>query len=281
MNIEPYLDQIFLKDVFDVLKELPDKSVDMVYGDPDYNVGVKYGDRSYTRTFDEYIDWYISLAKESLRVLKDSGNLFLINYPKQNSYLRVKYLDSACYEVSDYAWVYNTNVGHTPKRFTTAHRSILHCRKTEDSKFYKDNVAVPYQNPTDRRILRNLANGSKGRMPYDWLYFNLVKNVSKEKTFHACQIPQQLSEFLIKSCTMPEDTVLVLFGGSGSEIEVCKVLNRHFISVEVDEKYHRMIVDRLNKGKIEEKYKLVLHRYERNNLQAQLALLEEKEEYVT
>jgi DNA modification methylase len=281
MNIEPYLDQIFLKDVFDVLKELPDKSVDMVYGDPDYNVGVKYGDRSYTRTFDEYIDWYISLAKESLRVLKDSGNLFLINYPKQNSYLRVKYLDSACYEVSDYAWVYNTNVGHTPKRFTTAHRSILHCRKTEDSKFYKDNVAVPYQNPTDRRILRNLANGSKGRMPYDWLYFNLVKNVSKEKTFHACQIPQQLSELLIKSCTMPEDTVLVLFGGSGSEIEVCKVLNRHFISVEVDEKYHRMIVDRLNKGKIEEKYKLVLHRYERNNLQAQLALLEEKEEYVT
>jgi len=281
MNIEPYLDQIFLKDVFDVLKGLPDKSVDMVYGDPDYNVGVKYGDRSYTRTFDEYIDWYISLAKESLRVLKDSGNLFLINYPKQNSYLRVKYLDSACYEVSDYAWVYNTNVGHTPKRFTTAHRSILHCRKTEDSKFYKDNVAVPYQNPTDRRILRNLANGSKGRMPYDWLYYNLVKNVSKEKTFHACQIPQQLSELLIKSCTMPGDTVLVLFGGSGSEIEVCNILNRHFISAEVDEKYYKMILDRLAKGRIEEKYKLRLNRYERNNLQAQLALLEEKEEYVT
>jgi len=281
MNIEPYLDQIFLKDVFDVLKELPDKSVDMVYGDPDYNVGVKYGDRSYTRTFDEYIDWYISLAKESLRVLKDSGNLFLINYPKQNSYLRVKYLDSACYEVSDYAWVYNTNVGHTPKRFTTAHRSILHCRKSEDSKFYKENVAVPYQNPTDRRILRNLANGSKGRMPYDWLYYNLVKNVSKEKTFHACQIPQQLSELLIKSCTMPGDTVLVLFGGSGSEIEVCNILNRHFISAEVDEKYYKMILDRLAKGRIEEKYKLRLNRYERNNLQAQLALLEEKEEYVT
>ena len=281
MNIEPYLDQIFLKDVFDVLKELPDKSVDMVYGDPDYNVGVKYGDRSYTRTFDEYIEWYISLAKESLRVLKDSGNLFLINYPKQNSYLRVKYLDSACYEVSDYAWVYNTNVGHTPKRFTTAHRSILHCRKSEQSKFYKDNVAVPYQNPTDRRILRNLANGSKGRMPYDWLYYNLVKNVSKEKTFHACQIPQQLSELLIKSCTMPGDTVLVLFGGSGSEIEVCNILNRHFISAEVDEKYYKMILDRLAKGRIEEKYKLRLNRYERNNLQAQLALLEEKEEYVT
>ncbi|MBA7669427.1 DNA adenine methyltransferase YhdJ [subsurface metagenome] len=281
MGVKSYLNKVFLKDVFDLLKDLPDKSVDMVYGDPDYNVGVKYGDKSYTRTFDEYIEWYIKLAKESLRVLKNTGNMFLINYPKQNAYLRVKYLDEACYEVSDYIWVYNTNVGHTPKRFTTAHRSILHCRKTKNSSFYKDNVAVPYQNPTDRRIKRNLANGSKGRMPYDWLYFNLVKNVSREKTLHACQIPQQLSEVLIKSCTMPDDIVLVLFGGSGSEIEVCKVLNRQYISAEIDENYYHMILDRLSKGRIEEKYKLRSNRYERKNLEAQLSLLEEKGEYST
>ena len=118
-----------------LLKELPDKSVDMVYGDPDYNVGVKYGDKTYTKTFDEYIEWYIELAKESLRVLKNTGNMFLINYPKQNAYLRVKYLDNICYEVLDYVWVFNTNVGHSPKRFTTAHRSILHCRKPKNNVF--------------------------------------------------------------------------------------------------------------------------------------------------
>lgn len=281
MNIETYLNKVFQKDVFDLLGELPDQSIDMIYGDPDYNVGVKYGDKSYSKTFDEYIQWYIKLAKESLRVLKDTGNMFLINYPKQNAYLRVKYLDTACYEVFDYVWVYNTNVGHTPKRFTTAHRSILHCRKTKESIFYKDNVAVSYQNPADRRILRNLSNGSKGRMPYDWLYFNLVKNVSKEKTFHACQIPQKLSELLVKSCTMPGDVVLILFGGSGSEIEVCKVLNRRYISAEIDENYYNMILDRLNKGRIEERYKLRLSRYERKNLETQLSLLEEKEKYLT
>lgn len=279
MGIEDYLNKVFPKDVFDLLKELPDKSVDMIFGDPDYNVGVKYGDKSYTKNFDEYVEWYINLAKESLRVLKDTGNMFFINYPKQNAYLRVKYLDEACHEVSDYVWVYNTNVGHTPRRFTTAHRSILHCRKTNNNAFYKDNVAVPYQNPTDRRILRNLENGSKGRMPYDWFYFNLVKNVSKEKTLHACQIPQKLSEQLIKSCTMPGDTVLILFGGSGSEIEVCKVLKRPYISAEVDEKYYKMILDRLSKGRIEEKYKLRSRRYDKRNLDAQLTLLEEREEY--
>ena len=279
-NIECCLNKVFLKDIMEVLKELPDKSVDMVYGDPDYNVGVKYGDKSYTKTFDEYIEWYVELAKESLRVLKDTGNMFLINYPRQNAYLRVNYLDKVCYGVSDYVWVYNTNVGHTPNRFTTAHRSILHCRKSKDSKFYKDNVAVPYKNPTDRRILRNLANGSKGRMPYDWLYFDLVKNVSKEKTFHACQIPQKLSEMLIRSCTLPGDIVLILFGGSGSEVEVCKILKRHYISAEIDEKYHKMILDRLKEGKIEAKYKLRLRKYEKRNIKAQLILLEQQQEYL-
>jgi DNA modification methylase len=212
MTIEKCLDKVFQRDIMSLLKELPDKCVDMVYGDPDYNVGIKYGDKSYTKNFDEYIEWYVELARESLRVLKDTGNMFFINYPKQNAYLRVKYLDGACYEVSDYAWVYNTNVGHSPKRFTTAHRSILHCRKTARNSFYKENVAVPYKNPTDKRILQNLANGSKGRMPYDWLYFDLVKNVSKEKTFHACQIPQKLAETLMLSCTMPKDVVLIRGG---------------------------------------------------------------------
>ena len=249
--------------------------------DPDYNVGIKYGDRSYTKTFDEYIEWYIELARESLRVLKDTGNMFLMNYPKQNAYLRVKYLDEACYQISDYVWTYNTNVGHSPKRFTTAHRSILHCRKTKDNKFYKENVAVPYKNPTDKRILNNLANGSKGRMPYDWFYFDLVKNVSKEKTFHACQIPQKLSEMLIKSCTIPDDIVLILFGGSGSEIEICKTLKRQYISSEIDEKYHRMIMDRLKNGYIENKYKLKLGKYEINHMEKQPTLFEGHTKYLT
>lgn len=279
-EIKKYLNQVFLMDIIELLKKLPDKSIDMVYGDPDYNVGIKYGDKSYTKTFNEYIDWYVDLARESLRVLKDDGNMFLINYPKQNAYLRVKYLDRACYEVSDYVWVYNTNVGHSPKRFTTAHRSILHCRKVKYNKFYKGNVSVPYKNPTDKRILRNLANGSKGRMPYDWFYFDLVKNVSREKTFHACQIPQKLSEMLIQSCTMPNDNVLILFGGSGSEVEICKILKRQYISAEIDKKYHKLILDRMSTGRIEEKYRLRLQKYEIKNIQVQLKILESQKEYL-
>ena len=130
----------------------------------------------------------------------------------QNAYLRVKYLDENAYDVQDYAWIYNTNVGHSHRRFTTAHRSILHATKSKDNHFFKDQVAVPYQNPTDKRIMQRMADGHSGRMPYSWFYFDLVKNVSKDKTFHACQIPLGLVEMLIKSCTLEHDDMLVLFG---------------------------------------------------------------------
>jgi len=277
----PFLDTVYLGDVLDLLSQLPDKSVDMVYGDPDYNVGIKYEGKSYTRRFDEYIDWYIQLAKESLRVLKDDGNLFLINYPKQNAYLRVRYLDQACYEVLDYVWIFNTNIGHSPRRFTTAHRSVLHARKTRHNRFYKDQVAVPYQNPNDKRIKQRIAQGSKGRMPYSWFYFDLVKNVSHEKTKHPCQIPQGLYEMLLKASTKPGDTALILFGGSGSEIEVTRRLGRHFVSAEIDPEYHRLIEERLKKGQVPDGFKLPRYQRSKTASAQQPRLLETDKIYST
>ncbi|PIS34832.1 MAG: hypothetical protein COT37_00565 [Parcubacteria group bacterium CG08_land_8_20_14_0_20_43_9] len=255
-SVSNYLNKVYNGDIMHILKDLPDNSVDMVFGDPDYNVGIKYGNNSYTKNFDDYINWYIELTKESMRVLKNDGNLFMMNYPQQNAHLRVKYLDLHFPNINEYVWVYNTNVGHTPKRFTTAHRSILHARKSADNKFFKDEVALPYKNPTDKRIRQNLVNGSRGRMPYSWFEFNLVKNVSREKTYHACQIPQKLTEMLIRASTRPKDIVLVLFGGSGAEIDVCKNLNRQFISAEIDKKYCDIINDRLISGRINQQYRL-------------------------
>lgn len=270
-----YINRVFNKDVLEILKELPDNSVDMVYSDPDYNVGINYAGKNYTKKWDEYIDWYIELIRESMRVLKPTGNLFTINYPKQNAYLWVKYLDKAAYDVFEYVWVYNTNVGHSPRRFTTAHRSILHATKTKHNNFYKDHVAQPYQNPNDKRIKQRIAMGHKGRMPYSWIYADLVKNVSKDKTFHSCQIPLSLFELLLKASTKEGDIVFIHFGGSGSEIIHTKRLNRNFISCEIHPDYHKMILTRLeNDGKIPIEYKLDFLK-KKNNLSA------EKKKYKT
>jgi site-specific DNA-methyltransferase (adenine-specific) len=57
--LKTYRNKIFNEDVMKILKELPDDSLDMVYGDPDYNVGINYAGKTYTTKWNEYIDWYI------------------------------------------------------------------------------------------------------------------------------------------------------------------------------------------------------------------------------
>lgn len=270
---EQYRNQVIQEDVMVVLRDLPDGCVDMIYGDPDYNVDIKYNGHSFTSSWDEYIDWYIALVEESLRVLRPDGNLFFINYPKQNAYLRVKYLDDNAYAVHDYAWVYNTNVGHSPRRFTRAHRSILHATKDKHNKFYNDQVSQPYLKPTDVQIKERLRQGHKGRMPYSWFYFNLVKNVSRQKADHPCQIPEGLSEMLIKSCTMPSDSVFVLFGGSGSEVVQARNLARVYLTCELQPRYCDIIESRLqNEGVIVDEYRHPAQLKQRNGAEIPYAL---------
>ena len=256
-NNDIYINKVYKGDILDLLKNLESDSIDMVFGDPDYNVGINYAGNNYTKNFDEYIEWYIELSKECMRVLKDSGNVFMMNYPKQNAHLRVKYLDKHFPHINDYVWVYPTNVGHSKKRFTTAHRSILHVRKSKDNNFYGNAVAQPFKNPTDKRIMERIKNGAKGRMPYSWFEFNLVKNVSKEKTIHACQIPQKLFEMLLDSSTLENDNVLILFGGSGSEVDICLKKGRNFFTAEIHPKYIKLIEERIKNGEIPDDYRLM------------------------
>lgn len=242
------LDGVICGDVFDVMDMLIQKGekFDCIFADPDYNVGIKYGSTKYSVDYKEYLDWCIGWSTRALKLLNDNGNFFIINYPKNNSYLRVKYLDAAFYDVTEYVWVYNVNIGQSSNKFTTAHRTILHCRKSNDNQFYKDNVAEPYKNPDDKRIKAIIKNGAKGRMPYSWLYYNLVKNVSKDKTFHPCQIPQGLSKLLFKACTLPKDKILILFAGSGNDVMSGLELGRKVTSIDIDKKYCDLIKKRIN-----------------------------------
>lgn len=255
---DKYLNHLYRGPIEDVLDDLPDESVDCIFADPDYNVGIRYQGRSYTRKFTEYIDSCVAWATECYRILRPDGNFFILNYPKNNAHLRVRYLDGTFHTVNEYVWVYHTNVGHGRNHFTTAHRTVLHCTKQRANRFYKEAVAVPYLNPDDRRIKRLMKGGSPGRMPYSWLTsepqdkswfeFNLVKNVSRSKSFHSCQIPEALTTTLFRATSKPGDTVLVLFGGAGSELVVCQRLGLNWVSAELVPEYCDLIEARLKRG---------------------------------
>lgn len=131
------------------------------------------------------------------------------------------------------SWVYNSN---TQKQ----HRDIAFFGVQPD--FNK--VRQPYKNPTDKRVKALIASGKTGGRLYDWWNINQVKNVSKEKTQHTCQMPLEVMKNIIG--ILPDDAIILdLFMGSGTTGVACKLLNRDFIGVEIDKKYFDIATQRI------------------------------------
>lgn len=238
--------KIILGDCIKELKKLKKESIDLIITDPPFNIGKKYNSYVDRKGKEEYIKWCEKWLKECVGVLKDGGALYLFNYPENNAYL-MPFLDEYLTFKRWMTWHYPTNTGMSPTNFTRTQHSILFYIKGKKPKtFNKKDIAEPYRNPTDKRIKKLMEEGSKGKTPYDVFHFNIVKNVSKDKTPHPCQIPVPLLEIFVKASSNKGDLILDPFAGSFSTAVACKKLGRNSINIEMDKHYCKIGEDRLN-----------------------------------
>ena len=241
--------ELICADSLNAMKKMPDKSIDLIITDPPFNIGKNYGGvYKDNKKSEEYIEWCKKWLKECIRLLKPQGSLYLFNYPENNAYL-LPFLKKHMVFKRWMTWHYPTNTGHSKVNFTRTQHSILFFAKTKKHKFNRDKIAVPYKNPTDKRIQELLKNGSKGRAPYDVFQFNLVKNVSKDKTPHPCQIPVPLLKIFIKASSNSGDTILDPFAGSFSTCAAAKELDRNSIGIDINPAYVKIGEKRLAKIK--------------------------------
>lgn len=217
--------EIYNCDCRDLLRsqDIIDKKICIVT-DPPFNVGYKYN--TYKDNLPEK-DYYEFLE----HVLTSNGLPFVvIHYPEQlyKLSLRVKRFPEKII-----AWVYNAN---TKKQ----HRDIGFFGVTPDL----SKVKQPYKNPKDKRIQEQISKGKTGTDLYDWWFINQVKNVSKEKTAHPCQMPLEVMKNIIG--ILPDEYIILdPFMGSGTTGVACKELGRDFIGCEIDEDYFKIACKRL------------------------------------
>ena len=134
------------------LKKIPDESTDLIVTDPPFNIGKDYGKYKDRLQKEDYIEWCKKWLLECIRVLKDGGALYLFNYPENNAYL-VPFLDKHLTFRRWMTWHYPTNTGMSPTNFTRTQHSILFYIKGKKAKtFNKDDIAMPYKNPTDKKM---------------------------------------------------------------------------------------------------------------------------------
>ena len=196
---------------------------DIVVSDPPFNISYHYRDYKDNLSEDEYY-----------KMLKDVfiPPCVIIHYPEAIYKFCVK---TSLIPDKVISWCYNSN---TAKQ----HRDIAFFGVTPDFK----KVTQPYKNPKDKRILKLIENGKTGARLYDWWFVNQVKNVSREKTNHPCQMPLEVMTNIIG--ILPEGyTIIDPFLGSGTTGEACKKLNRDFIGIEKDAFYFDIAKKRLLK----------------------------------
>lgn len=199
---------------------IPKNSI--IVTDPPFNIGYHYNEYKDKMQVDSYY--------EMLSWLLDIAPCVFIHYPEALYELSARSGVSPTRVVS---WVYNSN---TAKQ----HRDIA---------FYgvKPNfnqVRQPYKNPNDKRIQQRIAEGKTGCKLYDWWNINQVKNVSKDKTAHPCQMPLEVMKNIVG--ILPRDTTIVdPFMGSGTTGVACVEAGLDFIGVELDSKYFEIAKNRL------------------------------------
>ena len=217
-----------------IFPEIKDKYKNiLVLTDPPYNINFR-GYEDYNK--DGYKD---NLTKkeyvELLSTFKDVDSA-IIHYPEETMEYVVPALGIPQKVL---AWCYPSNIG---RRFRLIN---IYGRKPDFTK-----VKQPYKNPTDKRVRERMESGAEGSPLYDWFTdINIVKNVSKEKLRHPCQIPVSLMIRLIKLLVKEDDIVVDPFMGVVTTAIACISEKINYIGIELSKKYCEIAEKRIKKCK--------------------------------
>ena len=194
----------------------------LVITDPPYNQGYAYNQYKDRMSEADYIELLAKIPRPCV----------IIHYPEETINLLPLAFNQKCEQVV--SWVYNSNTGKQSRLI-----SWWGCKPD----FRK--VLQPYKNLNDKRIQKRIAEGKMGAKLYDWWEINQVKNVSKEKTDHPCQIPEIIIERIILTTAQPNQLIVDPFGGSGTTAKVAQNLGYDAICFEIDSEYSKIIRQRL------------------------------------
>ena len=190
--------------------------------DPPYNQDYSYNQYKDKIKTKDYIELLSKIPKPCV----------IIHYPEETINLLHTAMGVDCEQVI--TWVYNSNTGKQSRSI-----SFWGCKPDLRK------ITQPYKNPKDKRILQRIANGQTGARIYDWWEINQIKNVSKEKTEHPCQIPEEVIRRIILTTATDNQTIIDVFGGSGTTSKVANDLGFDTISYEIDTFYCSIAENRI------------------------------------
>lgn len=250
---------LFEGDSIEWLKSLSTETVDLIFADPPYNI--KKADWDKFESQEKYIEWSIRWIRESSRVLKKTGTLYICGFSEILADLKhpsMKYFQSCKWIV----WYYK-NKANLGNDWGRSHESILHLRKSTKFTMNIDDIRIPYGRHTlkypshPQAETSQYGKGSKrnsiwtphprGAKPKDIIEVPTLCNGMDEKTAHPTQKPEELLRKLVLASSNPNDLVIDPFSGSGTTLVVAEQLGRKWLGCDLSREYNEWAVQRLER----------------------------------
>ena len=230
--------KIHNKDCFKYLPKIESNSIDCIITDPPYflsndgvtcksgkMVSVNKGSWDKGNDFDDVYEFNAKWIKESYRVLKPGGTLWV-----SGTYHNIYIIGSIISSFKDFrilnniTWVKTAPPPNLSCRFFThSTETLLWVRKGQKTKHY-----------FNYSLMKSYNDGKQ--MKDVWL---MGRPKKEEKKFgkHPTQKPEEIIERMIHASTQQNDIVLDMFNGSGTTGVVCARNKRNYIGIESDKSY--------------------------------------------
>lgn len=279
-KIKPYyetdLGQAYLSDSLDLMKQMPDKSVNLVVTSPPFALTSKkeYGNHQE----EEYIEWFLQFSKEFRRILTDDGSFvvdlggaYLPGHPTRSIYqyeLLCRMVKEQKYFLAQEFFHYNPARLPAPAEWVNVRRIrvkdsvnlVWWLSKNEYPKADNKKVLRPYteamksllkkgyvakKRPSGHDITEKFNKDHGGAIPPNVLELGnnesnsvyMLKCKERGMKAHPARFPRRFAEFFIKFLTDEGDVVFDPFAGSNTTGHAAEHLNRKWIASEMNEEY--------------------------------------------
>lgn len=269
-SLDNFRNQIFNGDSLEIMKFLPDNSIDLIITSPPYADSRK---SSYGGVHpDKYVEWFMPFANELKRVLKDEGSFVLNIKEKAVDGERHTYVLELILAMKKQGWLWteeymwhkkNSTPGKWSNRFRDAWERCLHFNKQRKFKMFQESVMVPMGDWAKTRLKslgkndvvrfnsqsqsgfgKNIANWVGRDKAYPTNVLHLATECNNKN--HSAAFPKELPSWFIKLFTERGDVVLDPFAGSGTTCVAAYELERNFVGIELKEEYYKIALSNID-----------------------------------
>jgi len=244
---QEFTNKIICGDSEEVLKHLPENSVDLIFTSPPYNFGLAYESSPDGIDWNQYLDKLYTVFTECIRVLKYGGRIVVNVQPLFSDYIPLHHLISQFFMDQKLIW----------KGEILWEKSNYNCKYTAWGSW--KSPSNPYLKYT-WEFLEIFCKGDlkkEGKRDHaditdeEFKKWVVAKwNIAPEKNMnnygHPAMFPEELAQRVMKLFSFEHDVVLDPFNGVGTTTLVARQLNRNYLGIDISEEYCKKADKRLN-----------------------------------